>query len=208
MHAFQETVDVIKKVESLKQFRETLSFLQTTNKLCHFGFISVTQKTPSLCVSTAYNINDPELEILLCNNTIAKLCKTQSSPIPLWTINSIYPYNLYLLPTHAGHNEHGALIIQINEKNDVDIICWFWSALASHLINTYNKVLKPDKTLITERERDCLVWACEGKTSWEISQILNVSERTVNFHLANCIEKTQSTNRQQTIAKCVLANII
>ena len=66
---------------------------------------------------------------------------------------------------------------------------------------THEQESKPS---LTARERECVAWACEGKTSWEISKILGLSERTVIFHMTNCIRKTQTSNRQQAIAKSIL----
>ncbi|KZN60401.1 helix-turn-helix transcriptional regulator [Pseudoalteromonas luteoviolacea] len=78
---------------------------------------------------------------------------------------------------------------------------WHWSILGPHLLLALKRCLSKEKINITKRERDCILWASEGKTSWEISQILGISERTVNFHLSNCIVKTNSANRQQAIVK-------
>ena len=36
---------------------------------------------------------------------------------------------------------------------------------------------------LTPRQRDCLLWAIRGKTDWEISRILGLSEDTVSQHL-------------------------
>lgn len=36
---------------------------------------------------------------------------------------------------------------------------------------------------LTPRQRDCLLWAIRGKTDWEISRILGLSEETVSQHL-------------------------
>ena len=60
---------------------------------------------------------------------------------------------------------------------------------------------------LSKREQDCLRWSIEGKSSWEISVILGLSERTVNFHFNNIIEKTNSVNRYQAIAKCIFTGL-
>lgn len=56
---------------------------------------------------------------------------------------------------------------------------------------------------LTKRERECLLWTTEGKNSWEISQILNVSERTVAFHLNNAAYKLNVCNRQHAVARAI-----
>ena len=64
------------------------------------------------------------------------------------------------------------------------------------------------KVQLTERERECLTWAAEGKTAWETSQILNISERTVIFHLQNAAEKLQVNNRPHAVARAVSQQLI
>lgn len=63
-------------------------------------------------------------------------------------------------------------------------------------------------TPLTDRERECLRWAADGKTSWEIAQLLRVSERTVNFHLNNSVTKLDVCNRQHAVAKAVWRGLI
>jgi DNA-binding CsgD family transcriptional regulator len=61
---------------------------------------------------------------------------------------------------------------------------------------------------LTPREQECLLWVTEGKTTWETSQILNISERTVTFHLQNTVDKLGVVNRQQAVARAVALGII
>lgn len=42
---------------------------------------------------------------------------------------------------------------------------------------------------LTERQRECVVWAARGKSDWEISQILGVSHETVIQHLKQARER-------------------
>jgi DNA-binding CsgD family transcriptional regulator len=56
------------------------------------------------------------------------------------------------------------------------------------------------RSLLTVREREVLQWMIEGKTNWETSLILCISERTVKFHVQNILAKLQSSTRGQAIA--------
>lgn len=56
---------------------------------------------------------------------------------------------------------------------------------------------------LSAREKECLLWAAEGKTSWETSKILGIAERTVIFHLQNAATKLNTTSRPQTIARAI-----
>lgn len=61
---------------------------------------------------------------------------------------------------------------------------------------------------LTERERECLRWAGDGKTAWEIGQILNVSERTAVFHLNNCVQKLGATNKVQAVVQAMSLGLL
>ena len=73
-------------------------------------------------------------------------------------------------------------------------------------INLGHSEVKPHK--LTKRERECLTWAAEGKSAWEISKIISCSERTVIFHLSNSISKLDATNRYQAISKALITGVI
>ena len=81
---------------------------------------------------------------------------------------------------------------------------WYWLMLSPFIYSRYRKKVIDNQNPMTKRELECIKWAAEGKTAWEISQLLTISQRTVEFHLANCISKTDSINRQQAIVKCIL----
>jgi len=66
----------------------------------------------------------------------------------------------------------------------------------------------PRVAQLTDRELECVFWACEGKTAWEIAQIVGISERTINFHLTSVIKKLGAANRQHAVAKAVLYGLV
>jgi len=57
------------------------------------------------------------------------------------------------------------------------------------------------EVVLSEREKQCLRWIEQGKSSWEIGVILNVSENTVNFHVKNAMRKLETTSRTQCVVK-------
>lgn len=52
---------------------------------------------------------------------------------------------------------------------------------------------------LTPREREVLVWSAQGKSAWEIGEILNISQRTVEQHAANACEKLGAMNRMHAV---------
>jgi LuxR family quorum sensing-dependent transcriptional regulator len=56
---------------------------------------------------------------------------------------------------------------------------------------------------LTPRERECMKWAAAGKSEWEISQILGISEHTSEKHLLNAKQKLGAVNRVQAVAEAI-----
>lgn len=57
--------------------------------------------------------------------------------------------------------------------------------------------------LLTPRECDCLAFVAEGKSDWEISVILAISQSTVKFHVDNARRKLGAVNRAHAVARFV-----
>jgi len=53
---------------------------------------------------------------------------------------------------------------------------------------------------LSPRETTVLMWMKQGKTNWEISRILGVSERTVRFHVEGIFVKLDVSSRTQAVA--------
>ena len=64
------------------------------------------------------------------------------------------------------------------------------------------------KNGLTPREIECLGWCSRGKTNWEISRILGLSERTVEHYLSRANRKLGSTNRAQAVACALKLKVI
>jgi DNA-binding CsgD family transcriptional regulator len=79
--------------------------------------------------------------------------------------------------------------------------------LHSHVlrINGHNA---DSQILVSARELDCLKWTAAGKTAWEASVILGISERTVRFHLNAAREKLDCATTTQAVAKAVHQHLI
>ena len=57
------------------------------------------------------------------------------------------------------------------------------------------KEKKKNIKALTNREKECLQWVSIGKTSWETSMIMGISERTVIFHIQNATSKMNTPSR-------------
>lgn len=110
------------------------------------------------------------------------------------------------LPIH-GPNQEAGMMCFVNDNNPNDE---FWRHINVALpnlvllrdlvidtsqrhLNTHAQTLLPK---LTPRERECLKWTARGKSTWEISHILNCSEAVVNFHMKNIRTKFGVNSRR------------
>ncbi len=61
---------------------------------------------------------------------------------------------------------------------------------------------------LSDREIDVLRWTAEGKTSAEIATILDISERTVNFHVNSVVAKLGATNKTSAAVRAAMLGLI
>ena len=62
--------------------------------------------------------------------------------------------------------------------------------------------------LLTPREREVIAWASQGKSAWEIGEILNITQRTAEEHLATAARKLGAVNRTHAVALAIRRKII
>ena len=65
-----------------------------------------------------------------------------------------------------------------------------------------------DSVKLTKREIEVLTLVIEGKSSKEVADMLYVSKRTVDFHLANIYDKLQVSNRVQAFRRAARLGLI
>ena len=61
---------------------------------------------------------------------------------------------------------------------------------------------------LTARQIECLRWSAEGKSSWDIAQILGISPRTVDEHLDNACRKLGVKRRAQAAVTAARAGLL
>ncbi len=62
--------------------------------------------------------------------------------------------------------------------------------------------------IMTKRESEILQWLHMGKTNWEISSILDISQLTVKNHVQNILRKLDVQNRSQAAVKAAKLGLI
>ena len=120
-------------------------------------------------------------------------------------------------PVRGGRNEIGLFNLN-SEASERD-----WRSMRTLLIRDFqilatlfhdgilsaeNVALSTRTVELSPRETECLKWAAEGKTAWETSLILGVSERCVRFHLDQARRKLDCLTKVQTVAKAIAAGLV
>jgi LuxR family quorum sensing-dependent transcriptional regulator len=85
-----------------------------------------------------------------------------------------------------------------------------------HLVGIYGLIrarsfanvlhVKPQE--LTEREREVLTWVAQGKSAWEVGEILGISKRTVDEHSKTAFQKLHAVNRAQAVAIALQSRFI
>jgi len=65
-----------------------------------------------------------------------------------------------------------------------------------------------DEISISDREREVLRWYHNGKTAWEIGEILQISERTANKHLTSARRKLGVATTRQAVAEAARRRLL
>ncbi len=64
-------------------------------------------------------------------------------------------------------------------------------------LNKFGKPPRPSPSPLSSREAECLRWVSEGKSDWDISEILGISKHTVHEHLERGKAKLKARTRTQ-----------
>jgi LuxR family transcriptional regulator, quorum-sensing system regulator BjaR1 len=71
-----------------------------------------------------------------------------------------------------------------------------------------HKRLRPERPHLTIRERECLEWVAEGKSDWEIGEILSIAERTAGRHIESAKQKMGVATRIQAVVRALQTGAI
>lgn len=211
---------MLNKIELINSKENFINFFHELETIFCYSWASLIVFPPSLTrdVSPLELGNIPrKLKAFILNDKqIKHYCFTESYPITYHKLHLNKNNELFnsdestlIVPIKGIGYESSCLLLAMPKskiaESLVEQIGCYWLMLSPLIYEKYYKLFNRSlNNKMTNRELECIKWASEGKTSWEISQLLAISQRTVDFHLANCISKTGSINRQQAIVKCIL----
>lgn len=124
------------------------------------------------------------------------------------------------IPFQSFNNIRGVFGIGLNSDsyNDsksqkhLEYISPYLGYLGSFVHQAMIHIIESEKSTLdnplTVREKDCLCWAADGKTAFQIASKLYISESTVKFHFKNIMKKLGARNTSQALAIAILKGFI
>ena len=101
----------------------------------------------------------------------------------------------FTIPAHVPGEAHGscsfaAAIGEVIREEHLPL-AQLVGAFAFESARRIRRAREPSSPMprLTDRQRECVVWAARGKSDWETSQILGISEETVGEHLRHARER-------------------
>lgn len=115
----------------------------------------------------------------------------------------------WLSATGYQHDPSVGFLVFTGQKVDADtrtesiikyITPHFTESIKTAFHSSIRRLKHNTRFKLTPRELEVLKWIKEGKSSWEISKILNRSERVVIWHANNIMQKLEAQNRTHAVA--------
>jgi len=119
------------------------------------------------------------------------------------------------IPIRAPEGQHYAICLARDyrcghKETELDLL----NLLGAQFFLAYAHAMKrgakptPLSKVLSERERECLAWVARGKSSWEISVIIGLSENTIAYYLKNAMKKMRAPNRVVAVVVAIRAGLI
>lgn len=123
------------------------------------------------------------------------------------------------LPIHGCNGEFGLLCFVSDTRPDrrfeheafrnlAELCCLRDFVLETSQRFRKDRSRKKGPPELTARELECLKWSAAGKSSWEISLILNLSLSGINFHFHNLRKKLNVNSRRMAIVTAISMGLI
>ena len=112
---------------------------------------------------------------------------------------------LGMLTVARSHDELGA--DEMQEKS----IRLSWLTQITHIAMTriVVKKLVPEASVkLSNKEIDVVRWTAEGKNAAEIAEIMNLSVRTVTFHINNVVKKLNAANKTAAAVRAAMLGLL
>ena len=159
------------------------------------GFAAILKSTPDLVLS---DISMPVMsgfELLERLTTLAP----RFGNMPFVFLTALTDRENELKGRQLGADDY------VTKPIDFDVLD---TIIRARLARVARSEIWPQAIDLNEREIETLTWAARGKTSAEIARLLDLSKRTVDFHIENARQKLGVSTRIQAAVKAATGRLI
>ena len=121
------------------------------------------------------------------------------------------------IPVHSRHGDVALVNLVLSSSGEAArhhvremMICGSLLAPLTH--ETMRRIVKTQQMSsvprLTKRETEVLQWISDGKSTWEISKLVGISEHGVVHHVRNVLTKFDVGSRHQAVAKAVVHGLL
>ena len=121
------------------------------------------------------------------------------------------------IPIHSRNGDVALLSLAVATSDEearryvIAMLIW-GSLLATSTHETMRRIVKDQRMApppnLTKRETEVLQWVAGGKSTWEISRLLSISEHGVVHHVRNVLSKFDVASRHQAVARAVAFGLL
>lgn len=111
------------------------------------------------------------------------------------------------IPIHGWHGDRGLFSItsDLSERDWVREKLLYLRDFQVIAMHVHGKILELEgyqsaPVKLSPRELECLLWIAEGKTAWECSRILGLSQHTVRCYLESARHKLNATSNTHAVS--------
>lgn len=96
----------------------------------------------------------------------------------------------------------------ILSKKDIEHVDLKMQFVTTAVLSKMNAFRLRPSIKLSEKEKEILRWSGDGKTAWEIGQILSLSNSTINFHLRNAMFKLDAPNKTSAVVRAIYLGLL
>lgn len=112
-----------------------------------------------------------------------------------------------IVPTISIHGYVGSAALFGEDKKIASPLAHGAEILMRYVAHKVNALTSPpitaDSYRLSKREREALHWTAQGKTAWEIGEIIRISESAANKLIGAAMKKLNTVSRTQAVATAI-----
>ncbi len=233
---FQNFIDLLASADSAADFAQALTAAANDLELSCFAYLALPGKLQgkpylistypeewtSHYLRSRYELVDPVITQALQSAEpfqwgIGAQSKL-SSPVQQQLLDEAAEFGIrvgFTIPIHDGHGPVAALTFAasrpshafeaftISQARVLQLMALYFHAHVRRKLKSGPRIAG---VLLSPRELECLEWASQGKSAWEIGCILGISRNTVAYYLDNAKHKLGVRTVVQAVARMAAAN--